>query len=236
MPSLTVVSGNLHNNRAAVSWLRNRSRADSLEPYDVALVSEAHRRRRSLRAFPGHDYRTGIHPGPSQETGILVSKALTELGHSYEFLSPASPRFASVGKERWGQTVVVEFGGRELAFVTYHPVAGPKALHGTDPDHPLVRRYARATRWLDATIDYHTTRGRDVIAGGDIQMVEKSTRLWSPKHVFANHDMTWEWHGIDVLAWTPGLAASGPASSRIRDDFPSDHPALVIRLALTRRK
>lgn len=232
MPSLTVVHGNLHNNRAAVRWLRNRSRADSVEPFDLGLVAEAHKRRLALSGFPGHTYRTGAHPGPSQETGILVSKALTELGHTYEFLSPEATRFPSVGKERWGQSSVVEFGGQQIAVVTYHPVAGPRALHGDNPDHPLVRRYAKATRWLDATITYHRALGREVIASADCQMVEKSNRLWSPKHVLAQNDMTWEWHGIDFVAWTPGFDITNRPAARVRADFPSDHPAIVARLNL----
>jgi hypothetical protein len=235
MPSLTVIAANLHNSRDAVRWLRNRSRADSPEPYDLALLSEAHKRRLMLRGFPGHTYRTGGHRGPSQETGILVGNHLTELGHAYEFLSAEAPKFPSVGKERWGQSSVITFGNTEIAAVTYHPVAGPRALHGSDPDHPLVRRYAKATRWLDATVTFHRSLGREVIVGSDCQMVEKSNRLWSPKHVFAENDMAWEWHGIDVVAWTPGLAATGPASSRVRRDFPSDHPALVVRLNLRRK-
>lgn len=236
MPDLTILAANCHNNRPAVAYLRRRSRADALEHYDVGLVSEAHRRTRTLRTFPGHDYRTGHHPGPSQETGILVGRNLTELGHASEFLSPAAPQFPSVGKERWGQWVAVEYGGTEIAFVVYHPVAGPDALHGKNPDHPLVKRYLAATQWLDATVAYHVTRGREVVVGADCQVGERLNRLWSPRHVFANHDMDWLWEGIDVLAWTSGLGVAGKEARRVVHDFPSDHPLLKVRLEVKPRR
>ena len=233
---MKLVSANLHNEPRAVSWLRRRSHPNHPEHYDVAMVSEAHKRHRALTHLPGHQYLTGPTRGPSREVGILLSRSLPLLGHGYQFLSPAAPKFARVGKERWGQVALTEYGDTPIAVVALHPVAGPKALHGDDPDHPLVERYAEAMRWLEATIVSHTDQGHEVIAGGDLQMKERARPLWSPRHIFANHNMRWLWEGIDVLAWTRGLELAGPTKTRVIRDFPSDHPALSVQLEPIRRK
>jgi hypothetical protein len=226
MPDLVVVSANLHNETAAVEHLAARSLPDAAEHFDVGLVSEAHRRRSQLRRLPGHTYLTGPDRGPSQEVGILLGNHLPNLGHSYEFLSPEAPAFPSVGKERWGQDVVTEIGDIEIALITYHPVAGPDALHGDDPDHPLVRRYAKATRWLDATIEYHQTRGREVAVGSDCQMREGANQPWSPKHVLARHHMKRIWSGIDVLAFSSGLVLTGNPATQVQHEVLHDHPLI----------
>lgn len=226
MPDLVVVSANLHNEIAAVQHLATRSPRDAVEHFDVGLLSEAHARRSQLRGLPGHAYLTGPVRGPSQEVGVLLGTHLPNLGHSYEFLSPEAPAFPSVGKERWGHHVVTEIRDVEIALITYHPVAGPDALHGSDPDHPLVRLYVRATSWLAATMDYHQARGRELIVGSDCQMREGANQPWSPKHVFANHDMKRIWSGIDVLAHSDGLILTGNAATRVQHGVLHDHPLI----------
>lgn len=236
MPDLTVVGANLHNSKGAVRYLRRRSRRDAPDRFDIGGVCEAHRRRRMLRAFPGHDYRTGDTTGPAQETGILVARHLTDLGGGSEFLSPEAERFDHVGQERWGQDRIIELGGVPIAPIVYHPIAGPKALHGKDPNHPLVRRYARATRWLEAKVDYHTTLGREVVVISDCQMREGAEQLWSPRHVFENHGMRWLWERIDVIAWTSGLVLVGNPKTRVREGVLPDHPLLRVELNINRTK
>jgi hypothetical protein len=236
MADLTVLGANLHNSRHAVGHLRARSRADAPDHFTAAVVSEAHRRRRQLRGFPGHDYFTGPDRGPSQEVGILLDRRLPTLGHGYEHLSDAAPRFERVGKERWGHDLVTATRGTEVAIIGWHPVAGPLALHGDDPDHPLVLRYAEATRWLDATIGYHEARGREWVAVADCQMRESAAQLWSPRHVFANHGGTWLWDGIDVAAWSDGLNLVGNPRARVRHDVLPDHPLLRVDLNINRTR
>jgi hypothetical protein len=234
MARLVVASGNLHNHKAAVDYLRRRSRPDHPEHFDICFTSEAWRRRRALSQLLGHDYLTGTIPGPSQETGILLSRALPNYGHGAYFLSAAAPQWEKIGKERWGQEAVTEFGGVGIALINLHPVPGPEALRGNDPDHPLVERYAAAMRWLEATIARHRHLGHQVIAGGDLQMREHEKQLWAPRHVFADHKMTWHWGGIDAIAWTRGLTVVGSPRRRTDGDFPSDHPLLRVELELTR--
>lgn len=232
---ITVVSGNLHNHKAAVKWLRDRSRPSRPGHYDAALVSEAHKRAPSLARFTGHDYHTGDTPGPAQETGILLSRRLRDLGGGSYYLSPATPagEWDMIGQERWGQERVTDVDGTPVALINAHPVPGRYALRGNDPDHPLVQRYAAAMRWVDLTIGKHIALGHRVIVGGDWQMREGERFPWSPRTMFDRRDMAYYWHGIDVIAWTRPTVV---VSSHTHEGFPSDHPALRVVLDMTGRK
>lgn len=232
MADLTFVAANLHNNRGSVDWLRRRSRRDHPEHYDIAAAYEAHARRRMLDGAPGHRYLTGPDKGPSQETGILLDRRLPLLGRTSEYVSPVAEQFKSVGKERWGQVVVTTIGDTTIAAVSLHPVAGPDALSGTDPDHALVRRYAMAMRWLEEIVRHHACQGHEVVVGMDAQMWLAWEKPWSPHPVFAEFSMQTYWQRIDLIAWTSGLVCVG----RRTHDIGSDHPALRVELNINRTK
>jgi hypothetical protein len=235
VPSLTVVAANVHNAKAAVAYLRRRSRADALEHYDVALVSEAHKRAGDLRKLLGHDYYTGpknagTDDGPdrmtknlTQDCGILLDRRLPWLGGGSYFMSPADPGSPHIGHERWGRVDVTEFGATKIALICLHPIPKP-----TGPERR--ERYVLAMRWLEAVVTAHRAQGHEVIAGGDLQVREHDKGLHSPRHVFANHDMDWHWHGIDAVAWTPGLTLAGRPVTVPKGVWPSDHPLLRVRL------
>ncbi len=252
MTTFDVLGANLHNERAAVTWLRDRSRADSVEHYGIGLLTEAHKRSTALSRFTGHDYLTGPlnggRPEPhvpermwknlTQDCGVLLPRSLPNLGHTYEFLSPAYPENETTGHQRWAQVVPTEIGGRRVTFIVLHPLPGRYALRGKNPDNPIVERYLMAVQWLDAEIDKQTTLGREVVVGADIQLQERYNRLWSPKHVFANHNMTWFWEGIDVIAWTPGLQLAARPKPRVLDTFKKQtgHPWLRVPLEVKPRR
>jgi hypothetical protein len=239
--AFTVLAANVHNERAAVAYLRRRSRPDALEHFGIGLVTEAHKRTPELRRFVGHTYLTGpknggTDAGPdrmtrnlTQDAGILLDRRLPNLGHSYQYLSPADPGSPKIGHERWGQTVLTEFGDTKIAVVCLHPIAQP-----TGPERR--ERYVMAMRWLEATITAHVHQGHEVVAGGDLQVREHVKALYSPRHVFADHDMDWHWHGIDCLAWTPGLELTGRAQVVEKGEWPSDHPLLKVRLSVKPRR
>jgi hypothetical protein len=241
MPSLTVVAANIKNRKAAVNWLRRRSRADALEHFDIGLISEGQKRRRELGTLPGHDYLTGPRNGGTgvggkrlagnltQDCGILLARPLPWLGGGPEYLSPALPSSEKIGHERWAYTAVTRFGGTTIALICLHPI--PKPTLGAEHRE----RYVAAMRWLEAEIDKHLALGREVIAGGDLQVRQHEKGLHSPRHVFANHDMNWHWAGIDVIAWTPGLEGS---RKRVIDEWREEtgHHWLRIDLALRRTR
>ena len=222
MPHLTVLAANLHNERRAVTYLRNRSRADALEHYGIGLITEAHKRSKALSNFQGHDYYTGPRDGGTrpgrltgnltQDAGILLDTRLPNLGHGYQFLSPADPGSPHIGHERWGQVLLTEFGDTKIAVVCLHPIPKP-----TGPERR--ERYAMAMRWLEATIAAHRAQGHEVVAGGDLQVRVHANPQWSPKPIFAENRMDWHWHGIDVIAWTPGLRLADRPQPRVLDDF-----------------
>lgn len=228
MADLVVRAANLHNQRDAAR------RALTGRP-DVVLVSEAQKVHDALAGARGYRYLTGALPGPSREVGILVTKRTKRLrlrGHVYAFLSAAARKFKRVGKERWGQVALVKVGGRKVAIIALHPVAGPSVLAGFDPNHLLVRRYASAMRWLEQTARFYARRGCEVVIGGDLNMRESWDRPWSPHAVLREHHMETYWHGIDLIAWTPGLTRAGEPFAR---DIGSDHPALTVALNRTKR-
>lgn len=236
MADFTFAACNLHNNPAAVDWLRRRSRRDARDHFDLAAVYEAHRRRRRLRGLPGHDYHTGKQPGPSQETGILLANDLPYLGHGAQFVSREAEQFESVGKERWGQVVTTRIENAVVDGISLHPVAGPQALAGSNPDHPLVKRYAKAMRWLEATIVHSEALGHEWVLGMDAQMFPGQERPWSPHAIFAEHKAWTVWERIDLVAGSSGLVPVGNKAARVRHDFPSDHPALVVDINVNRTK
>lgn len=230
MADLRVVAANLHNEVAAVAAL-------AAMRFDVALVSEAHRRGRELVAVKGYRYLTGSTFGPSREVGILVSKRVKRLtlrGYWHEFASAATRRFKRVGKERWGHVALIQLPDKtRVACIAVHPVAGPKVLASFDPEHTLAKRYAAHMRWLEQAVAYHRSRRHEVVIGGDVNMRETWERPWSPHAIFNEHRMRWFWDGLDCIAWTPGLSA---VLNRANRDFPSDHPALRVDLVRVNRK
>lgn len=228
--TLTTVSANIKNSRQAVRYLRDRSRRDARGHYDIASVYEASKRRRQLRQLPGHDYRTADVPGIAQDVGLLVGRHLGDHGGGSEFLSPdTGDRWSKIGKERWGLSRVIVVDGGELAVIALHPVPGPNALDGDDPDHPLVARYRMAMRWMTQRLAYHQALGHPCIVMSDIQTRAGNTRPWSPRHVFQAHRMTWAWHGIDVVAATRELSI---ISEQAVPGAMPDHPLLRVRLGL----
>lgn len=189
-----------------------------------------------LRDIEGASYRTGDLPGPSQETGILISDRLTYLGHGSHFLSPEAKGFPSVGKERWGQDAVTGIGSREIAPIVLHPVAGPKKLADLTRD-PLDRRYEMAMFWMNATISYHLGLGRDTVVIADIQMrADQTKQAWAPRLIFERFGMNWVWDGIDVIAWSPGLRLVGDPARRVVPGVLPDHPLLRVELDLVPKR
>jgi hypothetical protein len=234
VPSFSVLAANLHNEKAAVRWLASRSRADAPEHYDIGLISEAHKRAASLSHLLGHDYFTGPartgRPGRltaklAQDCGILLDNRLPNLGHGYQFMSPAAPDSPQIGHERWGQVVLTEWGDTMIALVCLHPIPMP-----TGPERR--ERYAMAMRWLEATIAAHRHQGHEVVVGGDLQVRERSNPQWSPRPIFNEHRMDWHWHGIDVIAWTPGLQLADRPRPRVIDDFKQSTGHYWLRVAL----
>lgn len=238
MPEVEVIGGNLHNEAAAAHWLRRRSRADAPGHFDLLFYAEGQKRRarRILNRAPGHRLHTGPRGKGSndaaRETGILIADHLPDLGGGSYHLSDEAKRFKSVGKERWGQVAVTEIAGRGVDLICGHPVAGPAALSGDDPDHPLVKRYAEATRWLDGTLANAAARGHEVIGYLDAQMFHSWDQPWSPIHTLRAHGLRWYWHRIDVVFWSAGFHRSRTSLH----DIGSDHPALRVALDVRPRQ
>jgi hypothetical protein len=224
MADLTVLSANLHNEPEAVQALRSI-------PFKAGLVAEAHRRGSDLRGLKRYRYLTGPQRGPSQEVGILVDRDIMLRGFSSTFLSRAAARFSSVGKERWGHDVILDLEP-DVALIVAHPVAGPAALNGNDPSHPLVKRYAKAVQWIDDAIVDHLNAGREVVFGGDVQLRSGNDKPWSVYRVFERHGLDFYADGIDVIAWSSGLVKVRGTSH----DIGSDHPALRVELNFNRNK
>lgn len=235
MSQFSVLTANLHNERAAVRYLARRSRADAVEHFNIGLTTEGHKRSVALSRLPGHDYYTGpanggTKPGRltgnlTQDAGILLDRNLPNLGHGYHFLSPADPASDHIGHERWGQDLLTEWGDTRIGVVCLHPIPKP-----TNPARQ--ERYAMAMRWLEATIAAHRAQGHEVIAGGDIQTRVRSNPRWSPRPIFAEHNMDWFWEGIDVIAWTPGLQLVQRPRPRVIDEFKQSTGHHWLRVAL----
>jgi hypothetical protein len=231
---LSIICANTHNHRGPISWLRARSVPTHPQHYNIGLTSECHKRSKSLGRFQGHHYLTGPLNGGTgtdkltknltQDCGILLDNRLPVLGHTFEFMSPANHATEHVGHERWGQSAFTMWGDHPLGIISMHPIPQP----GSD-------RYVKAIQWLDAEVDRHVALGRDVIAGGDWQISERSNALYSPKQVFANHKMQWHWSQVMAVAWTRGLVLE---RAKTLDQFrqTTGHPMLRVALSLNPRR
>lgn len=232
VPDLTVAAVNLHNARKPVRWLARH------QGIDIAMVSEAQKRRKALRLDPGRRYVTGPagmgDNDAGRETGILLARNLPDLGGGSERVSTVFAPAPRVGKERWVRTALTEVGGVDIAALSVHPVAAPEALRtGAGRDNPLAARHRDFTDWLGAALAFHTTLGRQVILGGDVNVRQEWKGAAPLQAILRRHDLDGLWDGLDLLMVTPGLRVTGRDVFR---DIGSDHPALQLRVKIRRSK
>jgi hypothetical protein len=232
MADLILSSGNLHNEAAAARYVVD-------DDVDIALVSEAQKdaARPILRNAPGYRYHTGP-PNMStndaaRETGVLIRSSLPNLGGGSYFVSKAFLAAPRVGKERWAQVRVTKVQGVEITAIAGHPVAAPAALKRGDEAGGLVSRHRDFTDWLDDTLAYHRSLGRQAAIGLDANVRRGWAGADELEALIARHNLRGIWDGLDLLMVSRGLHIELREVDR---KFPSNHPLLRLGASVRRRR
>lgn len=217
--SVSVLCLNVHKEERALEWLAHKGA-------DLTLVGEANRADKPGRVAP--TYLTGPNePGRNTERdcGIGV-RGLPVLGHMWERISEdAGGSHSDLAPDRYAQVLYTEIDGVGVDVYSIHLNAGPNALRGKDPDHPIVIEYRKSVKWLRTSLTRSQALGREYVVGGDINLRENDRVPWTPYKVFEGRNMTGISEGLDVLLVSRGLRL-GNRKVYPRDTVHSDHPGL----------
>jgi len=219
-----IFAGNRHLRRA-FSVIRE-SDCDSLD------LAEGYRAVRLFGRLAG--YRS--HVGPTRDARdvpLLVNNRNPYVGHLTFKVSDALEQFHRVGKERHVNVAVYEWDGVNVAHIALHPVAGHRALTGTDPRHPLVLAYSNAVRSTADVLGLCQAQGWWLVLGSDRQVRPGDpVRPWSLQPVLEDRGMrVVADDGLDVLAVDRRLELVAPAGRiGIQQTGSDSHTWLVAEL------
>lgn len=239
MGALTVAHGNVHNSIAAARRVRRLGA-------DVTGLNEAHQlstkletlgRRvhtpqpvRKARKMPnGRTIKRNV----SNDVATLVSKRFEYVGDmSLRICEQVSQMtLQGVAPDRWLQVSLFNTPRLMSAHVNVHLNAGPQALRGNNPDHPIVREYRQSVQGTLRVLELLDDFGFSVTLSGDMNMEDdrEDPVPWSPYPQLRRKGFTIFSHGIDCIAWDQTFRDTDrrviPAKK-----IGSDHAALRVRL------
>jgi hypothetical protein len=173
-------------------------------------ISEGYR---AVRVF-GSLTRYRVHVGPTRnahDVPVLVRRHNRYVGEASFKVSDELPQFERVGKERHINMAVYEWQDITIAHIGLHPVAGPKALTGTDANHPLVKAYQAAVGATAHALDLCDAMGWWPVLGADRQVKATSgLRPWSLEPMLRAHMMNVvAADGLDIIAVDKRLTLHG---------------------------
>lgn len=125
----------------------------------------------------------------------------------------------------------------DVAHVNVHLNAAPGPLRGWNPQHPVVREYARSVAALDRILtELRSDPDHDwlIIVTGDMNLPVSVRRPWSVGPVLAKHGLFLRTVHLDYLAFDRRLALTRPLRVLPRRVTGADHPWLVARFRLRR--
>ena len=201
---IRIGTGNGHNEKSLVNFVADQDcTAYGLQEANTLL----------------HDFRTlgeynTFCAGDDRARGevpILVRHNKKILGKSYHKVSDAIPGLERVAPDRWStqvrfeHAVATEAGYKGIALINWHPDAGPKQLHGTNPNAAIVREYSLAAASVKNDIRSARIAKYLPIVTGDLQMTYKDRQTWAPYYLYASLKMQTVTDNIDWIAWDPNL-------------------------------
>lgn len=215
---------NTANEKAAIGWVAERGA-------DLVLLNEVNRVERPGRVAP--EYLTGARqPGRNMARETGIGTRLPVFGHQWDRISEnAGEEFERLAPDRYAQMLHTRLSGVDIDVYCVHLNAGPNALRGKDPNHPIVREYRQSLRWLRSELRGSMARGREFLVGGDVNLRENDDVPWSPYEVFRGFDMGWFNSGLDVLAFSSGLRLKDRKVFD-KEKVHSDHPGLGANLTV----
>jgi hypothetical protein len=174
----------------------------------------------------GRDRRRGQKDNP-----ILIRTALRSLGSGQVFgCNAATP--LRIAPERWFTYSAFEVPGvGAICHVVLHPHAAvqDKASGLLRTDNDRARENGRQMKALDAILTFATAVGWRIVVTGDLNFRDPGVGddPHSPYDILRGHDLKVVSHGIDCIAFAPGLdldvdEVHAPGSI-------TDHPWLVGR-------
>lgn len=184
---LTIGHGNGHNEHTLVDFVREAG-------VDSFGCNEADRLVPQLVKVPGTRLLTvpdGFRDRRAGDTPIVVRASRENLGELVRKASDALPKFERVAPARtltaafYAHPVADSMGYTGVAHFNIHPDAGPAALNGEDPDHPIVREYLDALTTTRLWMQAARRDGFLLVLTGDLQVGARHTKPWGPRAVLA---------------------------------------------------
>lgn len=222
--------GNGHNRHSLANFVRE-TQTDSFG------CNESDRLLKAMRKIPGRRLIApsgdGVRDPRAASSCISTSNARENLGSLVRKVSEPLPNFSRVAPTRtlvasfFAHPLATRMGFEGVAHFNLHPDAGPAALAGTDPAHPLVREYREA---LVSTAVWMKAARRDgllLILTGDLQVRAVNDRPWSPRNLIADElDLAYWTTNIDWCIYDKRLKLVEPP--RLRQLY--DHTGFVVSL------
>ncbi len=231
--TLTIATGNGHNEQSLIDWIRD-SNADSFGASETQRLEESFDNLKAYRQIvAGQGWAEERNRARSSR--IVTLKSLENIGELTRLASEKVPGAERVAPDRVLLMSAFKHRAARLAgwdgigHYHIHPDAGPAALRGErGRDHPILREYREAMR---TTIRYMKVGMKDgllPILTGDLQLPADVDLPWAPVDVFAGMmRMRFVNDKIDYIFWHRSLRLD-PGSLKKRKLF--DHVGLAVGL------
>lgn len=167
---------------------------------------------------PLRDYRLHVAEGHGSQrsawdTPVLIRDKHDALGAGFQQVSERWKPAERVAPDRVATWAGIDHPVGSTAYVNLHLNAGPAALRGNDPGHPIVREYLESVVSVDRLLTYLRREYDHVLVGGDVNMPAELERPWSPYPMLRDNGMVVRGRGIDVLAHSRTLV---PTAHQLR--------------------
>jgi hypothetical protein len=192
---------------------------------DVTVLSEAAHCLDELQVA-GSVY-AGAVTIPAREVAVVLHSRATRAHRTLKLTDGLGTRIAPA---RYVTRVVDLVNGWETVEYSVHAHAGIQdRATGLMHDGPTARDWEAARVKLEAMIRADLDLGRQVIVGGDFNMVNRGNNTTGP--MFARLGLTYAQTELLWLAWSPAFTLAG-APARLPNPPGSDHVALRVELTV----
>ena len=198
-PTLRIGHGNGHNEQSLVDYVRE-AKADSFACLESQrLASELRNIANSRLTVAGE----GVRDARSRSTALVTSNDREYLGELVRKASEEIPAFERVAPDRmvvasfYAHPIARELGKEGVAHFALHPDAGPEALSGNNPAHPIAREYSEALQTAAKWMKVARQDGLLLVLTGDLQVPRTNTKPWGPNELLVEP--------LDLEVWSAGI-------------------------------
>jgi hypothetical protein len=220
MNMLTIAHGNGRNEQSLVQFAKDAN-ADSFSAQEAQMLLDEFRKiPRHRVTVAGEDWAEARNRAKS--TLILTKSEHENLGELTRKVSERIPSALRVAPDRvlvcsmYAHPVAALAGAEGVAHFSLHPDAGPEALKGNDPKHPIVREYTEALVSTRTLMRSARQDGLLLVLTGDLQLrMEDRRQRWSPVNMLADPlRLGFAAEGLDWILFDRRLRKLGPMRLR----------------------